>query len=107
MKFSQLNVLTDSKYLVDNIKGRHPWKWRDRGWVLSSKKPAKNADLWEDLLNLIDQHEVEFTWVKGHSGHELNERADVLASDAAELPADQLSEDHGFHTGPPDLFSTI
>ncbi|WDE96725.1 ribonuclease HI [Lentisphaera profundi] len=90
----KVKVLSDSKYIVDNIKGGHPWKWRQRGWILTSKKPAKNADLWECILNLLDKHEVIFEWVKGHSGHELNDRADELASDAAEQ--NNLIDDEGF-----------
>ncbi|EDM28911.1 ribonuclease H [Lentisphaera araneosa HTCC2155] len=90
----KVKVLSDSKYIVDNVKGGHPWKWQARGWVLASKKPAKNSDLWEDLLNLLAKHEVEFEWVKGHSGHELNDRADELATGAAEQGT--LLEDYGF-----------
>ena len=89
-----VKVLSDSKYIVDNVKGGHPWKWRDKGWVLSSKKPAKNADLWGRLLDLIGKHDVIFEWVKGHSGHELNDRADELATGAAESKV--LLEDLGF-----------
>lgn len=90
----KVRVLSDSKYIVDNVKGGHPWKWQSRGWVLASKKPAKNSDLWEGLLNLLAKHEVEFEWVKGHSGHELNDRADELATGAAEQEI--LLEDYGF-----------
>ena len=78
----KVKVLSDSKYIVDNVKGGYPWGWRKKGWILSSKKPAKNSDLWDRLLNLIEIHDVQFEWVKGHSGHELNERADELATGA-------------------------
>jgi ribonuclease HI len=91
-----VRILSDSKYIIDNVRGGFPWKWRDKGWVLSSKKPAKNADLWERMINLIDFHEVIFEWVKGHSGHELNELADTLASDAAEQERSLLLFDDGF-----------
>jgi ribonuclease HI len=90
----KVKVLSDSKYIVDNVKGGYPWGWRKKGWVLSSKKPAKNSDLWDRLLNLIEIHDVQFEWVKGHSGHELNERADELATGAAVSNA--LLNDNGF-----------
>ena len=92
----KVRILSDSKYIIDNVKGGFPWKWREKGWILSSKKPAKNADLWERMIQLLETHTVEFEWVKGHSGHELNELADTLASDAAEQDASLLHVDEGF-----------
>ena len=69
---------TDSVYLRDGItKWIHNWK--SNGWKTSQKKPVKNADLWKHLDELIARHRVEWHWVKGHSGHPENERADELA----------------------------
>jgi len=73
---------TDSRYVMDGltkwIKG-----WQRNGWKTADKKPVKNADLWQALLAAAKPHRIEWTWVKGHSGHPDNERADRLASDAA------------------------
>jgi ribonuclease HI len=79
----QVEVFTDSKYLVDGIT---KWVegWKKRGWVNASKKPVRNADLWHELIELTGRHEVNWNWVKGHAGHAENERVDRLASDAAE-----------------------
>ena len=70
---------TDSKYVVDGITKGWAESWRKRGWVKSDKKPALNPDLWGRLLDLLKVHDVEFTWIKGHAGHEENERCDRLA----------------------------
>mgnify|MGYP003644136047 FL=1 len=69
---------TDSTYLRDGItKWIHNWK--RNGWRTSDKKPVKNADLWQRLEKAIEIHEVSWHWVKGHAGHDGNERADELA----------------------------
>ena len=79
----KVDLYTDSKYVVDGItKWVHGW--RKRGWVNASKKPVRNEDLWHDLIAAELRHEVTWHWVKGHDGHAENERADRLASDAAE-----------------------
>ena len=70
---------TDSKYVVDGITKGWAESWRKRGWVKGDKKPALNPDLWGRLLDLLKVHDVEFTWIKGHAGHEENERCDRLA----------------------------
>ena len=72
-------ITTDSKYVVDGIEKGWAKSWRAKGWIKSDKKPAINPDLWGRLLDLIDRHEVEFRWVKGHAGHPENERCDELA----------------------------
>jgi ribonuclease HI len=54
--------------------------WRARGWRTADKKPVKNPDLWEALAELAAKHDVEWHWVKGHAGHDGNERADALAN---------------------------
>lgn len=72
-------IQTDSRYVVDGIEKGWARSWRKNGWIKSDKKPALNSDLWERLLNLLEIHEVRFTWIKGHAGHPENERCDRLA----------------------------
>ena len=75
---SKVHLHTDSTYVRDGItKWIHNWK--RNGWKTSAKKPVKNAELWQRLEAALERHEVEFHWVKGHSGHPENERADELA----------------------------
>lgn len=79
----QVDIYTDSKYVIDGItKWVHGWK--KRGWVNASKKPVKNAELWHDLIEAVARHQIEWHWVKGHSGHPENERVDALANAAAD-----------------------
>lgn len=73
-------IQTDSRYVVDGIEKGWARSWRKNGWIKSDKKPALNSDLWERLLNLLERHEVKFTWIKGHAGHPENERCDKLAT---------------------------
>lgn len=75
----EVKLVTDSKYVSDGISKGWAASWRQNGWRKADKKPALNADLWEKLLILIEQHEVELEWVKGHNGHPENERCDALA----------------------------
>ncbi|MEM7172376.1 MAG: ribonuclease HI [Pseudomonadota bacterium] len=71
-------LTTDSTYLKDGItKWIHNWK--RNGWKTASKKPVKNADLWQRLESALAPHQVDWRWVKGHSGHDENERVDELA----------------------------
>lgn len=72
-------LTTDSEYLR---KGITQWLagWKRNGWKTASKQPVKNADLWQALDLLVKQHQIEWRWVKGHSGHAENERADQLAN---------------------------
>jgi ribonuclease HI len=72
-------LYTDSQYVR---KGITEWiaQWKQRGWKTSAKKPVKNADLWHELDEAIASHQVEWRWVKGHSGDPGNERADELAN---------------------------
>ncbi|MDE5564630.1 MAG: ribonuclease HI [Oscillospiraceae bacterium] len=74
-----VTLTTDSKYVVDSITKRWVYGWQSRGWVKADKKPALNADLWQQLLPLLETHKVTFVWVKGHAGHPENERCDRLA----------------------------
>ena len=74
----QVELHTDSQYVRNGItQWLHSWK--ARGWKTADKKPVKNEDLWRRLDEARLRHEVDWRWVKGHSGHELNERADGLA----------------------------
>lgn len=79
----EVEIYTDSKYVADGISQGWAVRWRANSWIKSDKNPALNPDLWERLLNIIDRHSVKFTWVKGHSGHEYNERCDEIASNTA------------------------
>jgi len=79
----RIKLHTDSKYVQQGITA---WihDWKKRGWKTAAKKPVKNADLWRQLDELAGQHEIEWIWVKGHSGHDGNERADELANRGVE-----------------------
>lgn len=80
-KPARITLQTDSRYLMDGMtKWIHGWK--KNGWRNASKAPVKNADLWMDLDRAVKPHQIEWQWVKGHSGHPLNERADQLANEA-------------------------
>ncbi|MXP10179.1 ribonuclease HI [Pseudoblastomonas halimionae] len=81
-----VDLHTDSTYVRDGItKWIHGWK--RNGWRTAAKKPVANAELWQELEKAAARHDVSWHWVKGHAGHEGNERADSLASDAAEAIA--------------------
>ena len=75
----RVDLHTDSQYVM---KGISEWihGWKARGWKTADKKPVKNDDLWKRLDAARQRHEVHWRWVKGHAGHELNERADALAN---------------------------
>ena len=76
---SRITIVTDSTYVRDGItKWIHGWK--RNGWKTASKSPVKNADLWQALDAETSRHQVCWEWVKGHAGHEGNERADKLAT---------------------------
>ena len=72
-------ITTDSQYVM---KGITEWmeNWKRRGWKTANKKPVKNVDLWQRLSDALDQHEVKWEWVRGHTGHPENEHADELAN---------------------------
>ncbi|WP_457676664.1 ribonuclease HI [Thiolapillus sp.] len=74
-----VTVVTDSQYVKN---GMNQWihNWKRNGWKTAAKKPVKNEDLWRRLDELVQQHDVHWQWVKGHSGHPENERADELAN---------------------------
>ena len=75
----KIKVTSDSQYV---LKGINEWmeNWKKRGWKTSAKKPVKNVDLWQRLDKAQENHEIEWAWIKGHSGHIENEIADALAN---------------------------
>lgn len=77
----KIDLYTDSTYVKDGVE---KWLegWKARNWRTASKKPVKNQDLWQDLDAQLGRHSIAWHWVKGHSGHEENERVDTLARDA-------------------------
>jgi len=76
---ARIHLHTDSQYVQ---KGISQWihNWKRNGWKTADKKPVKNADLWQKLDEISQQHQITWTWVKGHAGHPGNERADALAN---------------------------
>ncbi|MEW6127337.1 MAG: ribonuclease HI [Acidobacteriota bacterium] len=87
----QIRLHSDSKYLVDAMELGWAKRWRANNWKRNKKEKALNPDLWERLLVLCENHEVEFVWVKAHAGNRENERCDYLAKQAAygnDLPED-------------------
>lgn len=75
----QIDLTTDSKYVMQGVQ---QWMqgWKARGWKTANKQPVKNQDLWQQLDALVQQHEIHWQWVAGHTGHAGNERADQLAN---------------------------
>lgn len=80
----EVELVTDSKYVVDAINNDWLNSWKDKGWRTAGKKPVANVDLWEELLALLNVHKVNFQWVKGHSGNPLNEKCDHIATNQIE-----------------------
>ncbi|MDX9689273.1 MAG: ribonuclease HI [Proteobacteria bacterium] len=80
-KPAQVKLTTDSKYVMDGVTKWMP-QWIKRGWKTADNKPVKNVDLWQRLAAAVARHDVEFHWVRGHNGHEENERVDRLAVEA-------------------------
>ena len=76
----KVTMTSDSQYLINGITKGWALSWRAKGWKKADKSPALNPDLWQKLLDLLEIHEVEFVWVKGHAGHPYNERCDELAT---------------------------
>lgn len=76
-----VTLTTDSQYLRKGITEWLP-QWKRRGWKTADKQPVKNQDLWERLEKATASHRIQWDWIKGHSGHEENERADTLANRA-------------------------
>ncbi len=76
----KITIYSDSQYVCNAIKNGWATKWQQNGWIKNKKQPAKNSDLWEQLLKLLEIHEVKMEWIKGHAGHPENERCDELAN---------------------------
>jgi len=88
----KVTLYSDSKYLVNAITEGWVKRWKENNWWRNKKERAVNTDLWEKLLVLCEIHDVEFSWIKGHDGHRLNERCDYLsvaASKQKDLPTDE------------------
>ncbi|WP_305098177.1 ribonuclease HI [Croceibacterium aestuarii] len=82
----EVNLHSDSRYVIDGIT---KWieGWQRKSWINASRKPVLNADLWQQMLDAAAPHRIRWIWVKGHAGHPENERADRLASAAADTAA--------------------
>ena len=78
-----VTLYSDSQYVCNALKLGWAKKWRANGWMHNKKDPALNPELWGELLDLVEKHQVEIIWVKGHAGHPENERCDRLAVAAA------------------------
>ena len=91
---SKVDLFSDSKYVVEAIERGWVKGWQRNGWRKADKKPALNVDLWEELLPLLELHTVRFRWLRGHDGHDENERADELA--VAAIRSGDLEVDRGY-----------
>ena len=89
-----VELTSDSKYLVDAFNQKWVDGWVKKGWKGANKQPVKNQDLWKRLLEAKKNHNVKFIWVKGHNGHEFNERCDEMA--VASANGENLLTDTGF-----------
>ncbi|MBQ9844513.1 MAG: ribonuclease HI [Oscillospiraceae bacterium] len=74
-----ITLQSDSKYVLDSLSKGWVYGWQKKGWKKSDGKPALNVDLWQQLLEEIRKHELEYVWIKGHAGHPENERCDAQA----------------------------
>ena len=91
----EVTLYADSKYLVDAFNEGWIENWQRNGWKTKGKDPVKNKELWERLLSAQASHSVHWCWVKGHAGHEWNERCDKLATAAADADPETLLHDDG------------
>jgi ribonuclease HI len=94
----KVTLYSDSQYLVDSIMKGWAVAWKKKDWWLNNKERAKNIDLWQKLLPLCETHQVEFRWVKGHTGNLENERCDQLSMTALHQP--NLPADEGYENKP-------
>lgn len=94
---AKVTLYSDSKYVVDALNKGWAKKWRANGWKRNKTEPAVNPDLWQRLLAVAENHQVDFKWVRGHAGVAGNERVDKLATTAAHQPG--LPPDPGY-SGP-------
>ena len=89
-------IHSDSRYLVDAQSKGWVEKWKKLGWRKADKSAVKNVDLWMRLERAAERHRIDWVWVKGHDGHEMNERCDLLATEAANGKRGGLIFDEGF-----------
>ena len=89
-----VTIYSDSRYIVDAVNKGWARRWKANGWRRNKKDKAVNPDLWDRLLTLLDTHDAQFRWVKGHAGNPGNERADALAVAAAK--SKRLAIDRGY-----------
>ncbi len=80
----EVNLYSDSKYVIDGLSKGWAASWRKNGWKKSDKSPALNPELWAKLLELSEYHKLNYFWIKGHDGHPENERCDTLATTEAD-----------------------
>ena len=102
----RVTIHSDARYVVDGVMNGAMRRWRDAGWR-RGREPVPNADLWQELVELCERHEVDLVWVPGHAGRAENERCDRLslcAAGAADLPADEGYERPWVPPEPPTLF---
>jgi ribonuclease HI len=92
-------LYSDSQYLVNAIEKGWAERWQANGWMRNKKEKAVNPDLWERLLKLCSIHDVKFEWVRGHAGHNENERCDALATSA--VRGGSLEIDEGYENTSP------
>ena len=92
-----VTLCSDSKYLIDALEKKWLDNWIAKGWKTASKKPVKNVDLWKRLIEAMKPHDIGLVWVKGHNGHEFNERCDELAVSA--YNSENFQVDSGFNSG--------
>ena len=90
----RVTIFSDSRYIVDAVNKGWARRWKANGWRRNKRDKAVNPDLWDRLLALLDTHETEFRWVKGHAGNAGNERADALAVAASN--SESLAVDEGY-----------
>ncbi len=95
----QVTLYSDSQYLVNAIEKGWAERWQANGWMRNKKEKAVNPDLWERLLALCEIHRVRFEWLRGHAGHEENERCDELATSA--VRGSNLEIDEGYEKTSP------
>ncbi len=98
----KVNIYSDSKYIVDAIMQEWIYKWKSLGWKRNKRQKLLNPDLWKELFDLIQKHEVKIVWIRGHNGHPENERCDFLAVKASQQP--NLPVDKYFESSPQDFF---
>ncbi len=91
----EVEMYSDSKYVISAFNEGWIPKWIMNGWKTAGKKPVKNVELWQRLLDAAKPHKIRWNWVKGHAGHPENERCDSLATAAADGAADTLLHDDG------------